>query len=70
MYLAVEAVADGKLAAWSIHEFLQSLHNVKVDKQPKLPKFYTPIDQVDLGITVCGLKFLNPFGLASAPPAT
>ena len=67
---AVEAVADGKLAAWSIHKYLQSLFNIPIGPEPKLPKFYTPIDQVDLSVDFCGLKFLNPFGLASAPPAT
>lgn len=36
--------------------------------EPQLPKFYTPIDEVDLSVEVCGLKFKNPFGLASAPP--
>jgi len=35
-----------------------------------LPKFHTPIDEVDISVEVCGLKFVNPFGLASAPPAT
>merc|ERR1719220_3221520 len=67
---AVEAVADGKLAAWSMHGYLQSLHNIKIGPEPRLPKFYTAIDQVDLSVEFCGLKFLNPFGLASAPPAT
>jgi len=67
---AVEAVADGKLAAWSMHRYLQSLHNIKIGPEPRLPKFYTAIDQVDLSVEFCGLKFLNPFGLASAPPAT
>ena len=67
---AVEAVADGKLAAWSIHKYLQSLHNVEVGPTPELPKFHTPIDDVDLSVTMCGMKFINPFGLASAPPAT
>ena len=47
---AVEAVADGKLAAWSIHKYLQSLHQNDVGIVPKLPKFYTPIDQVDLSV--------------------
>lgn len=37
---------------------------------PKLPKFYTAIDSVDLSVQVCGIKFENPFGLASAPPTT
>ena len=37
---------------------------------PRLPLFYTEIDDVDLSVEVCGMKFENPFGLASAPPAT
>ena len=37
---------------------------------PSLPNFFTPIDTVDLSVEVCGLKFENPFGLASAPPTT
>ena len=67
---AVEAVADGKLAAWSIHKYLQSLAGVQLGSTPQLPKFHTAIDDVDLSVTLCGLKFPNPFGLASAPPAT
>lgn len=35
-----------------------------------LPGFRTAIDDVDLSVRMCGLKFLNPFGLASAPPTT
>jgi len=38
--------------------------------EPRLPLFCTPIDQVDLSVEVCGMKFPNPFGLASAPPTT
>ena len=41
-----------------------------MDEEPKLPLFYTPVDLVDLSVEVCGLKFPNPFGLASAPPTT
>lgn len=41
-----------------------------VDSIPKLPLFYSAIDEVDISIEVCGIKFLNPFGLASAPPTT
>ena len=67
---AVEAVNDGKIAAWSMHRYLQSLENITVDKVPRLPKFYTDIDQVDISVDVCGIKFPNPYGLASAPPAT
>ncbi|XP_022247130.1 dihydropyrimidine dehydrogenase [NADP(+)]-like isoform X2 [Limulus polyphemus] len=66
----VEAVNDGKTAAWFIHEFLQSLHGFPVPKIPSLPKFYTPVDMVDISVEMCGLKFKNPFGLASAPPTT
>merc|ERR1719450_278786 len=67
---AVEAVNDGKIAAWSMHKYLQSLHNVHVGETPRLPKFHTEIDKVDISVEVCGIKFLNPYGLASAPPAT
>ena len=48
----------------------QSQHDVTVPEEPKLPKFYTPIDTVDVSVEMCGLKFQNPFGLASAPPTT
>lgn len=37
---------------------------------PKLPLFYTEIDGVDISVEICGVKFENPFGLASAPPVT
>ncbi|CAB3373612.1 Hypothetical predicted protein [Cloeon dipterum] len=66
----VESVNDGKTASWSIHKYLQGLEGKSVPDTPQLPKFYTPIDSVDLSVEVCGLKFPNPFGLASAPPAT
>ena len=48
----------------------QALHGLPVPKQPCLPKFYTHIDEVDLSVEICGLRFPNPFGLASAPPTT
>ncbi|RCN36330.1 4Fe-4S binding domain protein [Ancylostoma caninum] len=32
--------------------------------------FYSPIDEVDISVEMCGVKFENPFGLASAPPTT
>lgn len=41
-----------------------------MDVVPKLPLFYSAIDQVDISIEVSGIKFTNPFGLASAPPTT
>jgi len=67
---AVEAVNDGKIAAWSMHRYLQGLYGIHIDETPKLPKFHTEIDNVDLSVDVCGIKFPNPYGLASAPPAT
>ena len=48
----------------------QSLHGLFVPEVPQLPKFYTPIDLVDISVEMCGLKFENPFGLASATPTT
>ncbi|XP_013417109.1 dihydropyrimidine dehydrogenase [NADP(+)] isoform X2 [Lingula anatina] len=66
----VESVNDGKQAAWHIHKYLQSLQNMLVSSVPALPKFYTPIDLVDVSVEMCGLKFVNPFGLASAPTST
>jgi dihydropyrimidine dehydrogenase (NADP+) len=66
----VESVNDGKQASWHIHTYLQSLHGLSVPKEPSLPKFYTPIDLVDVSVEMCGIKFPNPFGLASAPPTT
>ena len=66
----VEATNDGKTAAWSIHKYLQSNFNNDVGNVPKLPRFVTPVDAVDISVTICGVKFPNPFGLASAPPTT
>uniref|UniRef100_A0A0N4X0L0 dihydropyrimidine dehydrogenase (NADP(+)) n=1 Tax=Haemonchus placei TaxID=6290 RepID=A0A0N4X0L0_HAEPC len=66
----VESVNDGKVAAWSIHKYIQSLHGNDVGNTPKLPMFYTPIDEIDISVEMCGVKFENPFGLASAPPTT
>ncbi len=50
---AVEAVNDGKVAAWSIHKFLQ---DNQIPKETRLPRFYSPIDQVDLSVEV--IQFL------------
>jgi len=66
----VESTNDGKTAAWNIHKYLQGLHGLLVPEKPKLPQFYTPIDLVDVSVDICGLRFPNPFGLASAPPTT
>lgn len=35
-----------KVAAWSIHKYIQSLHGNDVGTTPRLPMFYTPIDEV------------------------
>lgn len=43
---------------------------MNVSSVPLLPKFYSPIDEIDISVEICGLKFENPFGLASAPPTT
>lgn len=67
----VEASNDGKIASWNIHKYIQeTLFNSKVSEKPELPNFFTEIDQIDLSVDVCGIKFPNPFGLASAPPST
>lgn len=63
----VESVNDGKTAAWYMHCALEGLPNTA---KPELPLFYTEIDEVDLSTEICGIKFENPFGLASAPPST
>ncbi|XP_058443481.1 dihydropyrimidine dehydrogenase [NADP(+)] [Malaya genurostris] len=63
----VESVNDGKTAAWYMHCYLQGL---SFDMPAQLPLFYTEIDNVDLSVEVCGVRFENPFGLASAPPTT
>ncbi|KAL4708710.1 hypothetical protein ACJJTC_017389 [Scirpophaga incertulas] len=63
----VESVNDGKTAAWFMHCYLQG---ISFDAPIELPKFHCPIDEVDLSVEVCGIKFENPFGLASAPPTT
>ncbi|XP_011641125.1 dihydropyrimidine dehydrogenase [NADP(+)] [Pogonomyrmex barbatus] len=66
----VESVNDGKTAAWYIHKYIQELYGLIVPEIPQLPKFHTAIDDVDLSVKICGMKFENPFGLASAPPCT
>ncbi|XP_066259662.1 dihydropyrimidine dehydrogenase [NADP(+)] [Euwallacea similis] len=63
----VESVNDGKTAAWYMHCALQ---DIPPDTTPELPIFHTPIDEVDLSVEICGIRFENPFGLASAPPVT
>lgn len=50
--------------------FLQAQYGASVPSQPTLPLFYTPVDLVDISVEMAGLRFPNPFGLASATPAT
>ncbi|TGZ70206.1 hypothetical protein CRM22_003327 [Opisthorchis felineus] len=76
-HTSVEAVNDGKLAAWNMHVSIQEKLSendasiiVPNRNEPQLPLFTTPIDLVDVSVEVCGIKFPNPFGLASAPPTT
>lgn len=53
-----------------MHKYLQFINGFTIDPVPRLPMFRTPIDEVDISVTMCGIKFENPFGLASAPPTT
>lgn len=46
------------------------LQNLPFETAPELPLFYSNVDSVDISVEMCGLKFENPFGLASAPPTT
>lgn len=70
--LTVEAANDGKTAAWNMHKYLQATapEPKEVGAEVKLPMFYSPIDQVDISVDFCGIKFPNPFGIASATGAT
>lgn len=61
---------DGKVASWYLHKYIANKHGVDVGDTPVLPGFFTEVDLVDLGVTMAGVKFNNPFGLASAPPTT
>lgn len=66
----VEAANDGKQASWQMHRYLQSLHKISTPETPQLPLFCTPVDEVDISVEMVGIKFPNPFGLASATPCT
>jgi len=66
----VEAVNDGKTAAWHIHCMLQrsvpgvdpaTLPNPAV---PHLPALHTIVDDVDVSVEFLGKHFVNPFGLS------
>lgn len=69
--MSVEAANDGKTASWSMHRFLQKKAKCEDPGTTAiLPMFHTPIDDVDISVEICGVRFPNPFGLASAPPTT
>eukprot|EP00658_Telonema_sp_P-2_P035967 TRINITY_DN26089_c0_g1_i7.p1 TRINITY_DN26089_c0_g1~~TRINITY_DN26089_c0_g1_i7.p1 ORF type:complete len:611 (+),score=210.35 TRINITY_DN26089_c0_g1_i7:187-2019(+) len=69
--ITVEAANDGKTAAWFMHKYLQVLKGQEdPGSVPRLPMFYTAIDAVDISVDFCGIKFPNPFGIASATGAT
>lgn len=50
--------------------YISFIQGLSFDTPPAMPLFYTNIDLVDLSVEMCGLRFENPFGLASAPPTT
>ena len=53
-----EAVNDGKVAAWNMHNYLQSLRGKIVEDVPKLPEFFTPIDEVCV-VTTCKARLFS-----------
>ncbi|MGH0175201.1 UNVERIFIED_CONTAM: hypothetical protein FKN15_010079 [Acipenser sinensis] len=61
---------DGVSSSWIQRLCRPSLHGSAVAPKPQLPMFYSPIDLVCINVEMAGLKFPNPFGLASAPPTT
>jgi len=52
----VESVNDGKQASWHIHRFIQKKHGYDVPETPMLPKFFTPIDLVDIRFKIFCLE--------------
>ena len=38
--------------------------------EPRLPMLKTAVEDIDVSVEMAGVKFPNPFGLASAPPCT
>ena len=62
------AVAEGKTAALGIHAFLGA-PGIEIAKG-HLPAIRSPVDDVDLSVDFCGIRFPNPFVLSSAPPTT
>merc|ERR1711871_1553408 len=72
--MTVEASNDGKSAAWHMLQWLPANEpqgrGSDAPSLEVLPGLHTVVDDVDISIDVCGVKFPNPFGLASAPPTT
>lgn len=66
----VDAANDGKVASWFMHKTLGKKYGIDYGDKPELPKFFTEIDLVDISTEMAGVKFDNPYGIASAPPAT
>ena len=62
------AVAEGKIAAVGIHAYLGSPGMELVNG--RVPMIRSPVDDVDLSVDFCGIRFPNPFVLSSAPPTT
>ncbi|ETE68850.1 Dihydropyrimidine dehydrogenase [NADP+], partial [Ophiophagus hannah] len=62
--------AGGDISGMTNTTVESSLYGTSVPAVPRLPLFYTPIDLVDISIEMAGLRFSNPFGLASATPTT
>uniref|UniRef100_A0A670YCN3 Dihydropyrimidine dehydrogenase [NADP(+)] n=1 Tax=Pseudonaja textilis TaxID=8673 RepID=A0A670YCN3_PSETE len=58
------------ISHWFAHSLQHLIQVISVSAVPQLPLFYTPIDLVDISIEMAGLRFSNPFGLASATPTT
>ncbi|KAL7722551.1 dihydropyrimidine dehydrogenase (NADP(+)) [Entamoeba marina] len=55
----VEAVHDAKVAVGKIAKELGGLETI--------PKFHTPVDDVDISVVMDGVKYENPYGISSAP---
>jgi hypothetical protein len=49
-------------ASWHMHAYIAAKNGAQVAPRPSLPRFYTPVDLVDLSVDICGVTFPNPFG--------
>jgi len=65
---AAKAVGEAKLAAAGIHAYLGSPGGELTGCG--FPPLESPIDDVDISVEFCGIRFPNPFVLSSAPPTT